>query len=290
HVFTPGNYEYKQGMHLSYVIHSDDDLQPNADLHYLLIRREVPPDRHVTVLSADVAAALKAPGSAADIQLMPRDRIMVFDLASGRDHTIGPVLDELRLQSTLQNPTEVVHVDGRVKVPGEYPLESGMTVADLVGAGGGLSDAAYGGKAELTRYRVEDGQTRRTDLIEIDLAQALKGDPKENLKLEPFDILSVKEISQWHTQESIMLTGEVRFPGRYDIKRGETLVSVLARAGGLTEYAFPEGSVFTREELRRREQQQMDMLATRMQSDLTVLALQGAVASQLSNQSGGTPA
>ena len=55
-----------------------------------------------------------------------------------------------------------------------------MTVADLVRAGGGLSDAAYGGKAELTRYRVEGGETRRTELMEVDLAQALRGDPKEN--------------------------------------------------------------------------------------------------------------
>ena len=275
HVFTPGSYEYKQGMHLSDVIHSVDDLQPNADLHYVLIRRELPPDRRITVLSADVAAALKTPGSVADLQLLPRDRIMVFDLASGRDHIIQPVLDELRLQSTLASPTEVVHVDGRVKVPGEYPLESGMTISDLVRAGGGLSDAAYGGKAELTRYHVEDGETRRTELLEIDLALALRGDPKENLKLEPFDILSVKEISQWHTQESITLTGEVRFPGRYDIKRGETLVSVLARAGGLTEYAFPEGSVFTRDELKKREQDQMDMLAQRMQVDLAAMAVAG---------------
>jgi len=275
HVFTPGSYEYKQGMHLSDIIHSVDDLQPNADLHYVLIRRELPPDRRITVLSADVTAALKTPGSASDVQLLPRDRIMVFDLASGRDHIIQPVLDELRLQSTLASPTEVVHVDGRVKVPGEYPLESGMTISDLVRAGGGLSDAAYGGKAELTRYHVEEGETRRTELLEIDLALAMRGDPKENLKLEPFDILSVKEISQWHTQESITLTGEVRFPGRYDIKRGETLVSVLARAGGLTEYAFPEGGVFTRDELRKREQDQMDILAQRMQVDLAAMAVAG---------------
>ena len=278
HVFTPGNYAFKPGMHLSDVIHSVDDLQPNADLHYLLIRREVPPDRHITVLSADVAAALRAPGSAADVQLMPRDQIMVFDLASGRDHIIRPVLDELRLQSNATDPTAVVHVDGRVKVPGEYPLETGMTVADLVRAGGGLSDAAYGGKAELTRYRVENGETRRTELLEVDLALALRGDPKENLKLEPFDILSVKEISEWRSQESVTLTGEVRFPGRYDIKRGETLVSVLARAGGLTEFAFPEGSVFTREELKKREQEQMDALATRMQTDLAALAIAGTAA------------
>jgi protein involved in polysaccharide export with SLBB domain len=169
----------------------------------------------------------------------------------------------------------VVHVDGRVKVPGEYPLESGMKISDLVRAGGGLSDAAYGGKAELTRYRVEDGQTRRTELIEVDLAQAMRGNPKEDLQLQPFDILSVKEVSQWHTQESVTLAGEVRFPGRYDIKRGETLVSVLARAGGLTEYAFPEGSVFTREELKRREQDQMDILAQRMQTELAAMAVAG---------------
>jgi protein involved in polysaccharide export with SLBB domain len=278
HVFTPGNYAFHQGMHLTDVIHSVDDLQPNADLHYVLIRRELPPDRRIAVLSADLSAALKAPGSAADVQLLPRDQVMVFDLASGRDRIIQPVLDELRLQSNSNRPTEVVHIDGRVKVPGEYPLESGMTIADLVRAGGGLSDAAYGGKAELTRYRVEDGETRRTDLIEVDLAQALRGDPKENIKLEPFDILSVKEVSQWHTQESVTLVGEVRFPGAYDIKRGETLVSVLARAGGLTEFAFPEGSVFTRDELKKREQEQMDQLATRMQTDLAALAISGAAA------------
>ncbi len=280
HVFTPGNYAFHQGMHITDVIHSVDELQPNADLHYVLIRRELPPDRHVTVLSADVGAALKAPGSKADIALQPRDQIMVFDQASGRDHIIQPVLDELKLQSSSSEPNQVVHIDGRVKVPGEYPLEQGMTIADLIRAGGGLSDAAYGGKAELTRYKVEDGETRRTDLIQIDLAMALKGDAKENIKLEPYDILSVKELSQWHTQESVTLTGEVRFPGRYDIKRGETLVSVLARAGGLTPYAFPEGSVFTREELKKREQEQMDMLADRMQTDLAAMSVAGVAAGQ----------
>jgi polysaccharide biosynthesis/export protein len=286
HVFTPGNYAYRQGMHLSDVIRSVDDLQPNADLHYLLIRRELPPDRRITVLSADLAAALKAPGSKADLVLLPRDQIMVFDLASGRDHIIQPVLDELRLQANQSRPTQVVHVDGRVKVPGEYPLEEGMTVADLVRAGGGLSDAAYGGKAELTRYRVEEGETRRTDLIEIDLAEALRGDPTANITLEPFDILSVKEVSQWRSQESVTLAGEVRFPGRYDIRRGETLHSVLARAGGLTPYAFPEGSVFTREELKKREQEQMDMLAGRMQTELAAMAVAGVASGAPGSNSG----
>src|SRR5690606_845989 len=185
HVYTPGAYAYRDGMRLTDVIRSIDDLKPNADLRYVLIRRELPPDRRITVRSADLAAALYAPGSEADVPLMPRDRITVFDLESGRDHTIKPLLQELQPQSGIDRPTEIVKIDGQVKVPGEYPLEPGMTVSDLIRAGGGLSDAAYRGKAELARYTVVDGESRRTELIEIDLAAVLAGDPAADVPLQP---------------------------------------------------------------------------------------------------------
>lgn len=220
HVFAPGAVAYRQGMRLSDVIHSVDELQPNADIHYLLIRRELAPDRRVDVLSADLASALKAPGSASDVQLMPRDQITVFDLESGRDRIIQPILEELRLQSNLGRPTQVVRVDGRVKVPGEYPLEPGMKVSDLIRAGGSLQDAAYAGSAELIRY-VVNGDRRTTELINIDLQGVLRGDPRADLPLKPFDLLNIKELPQWGTQESVELRGEIRFPGRYVLKRGK---------------------------------------------------------------------
>ncbi len=280
YVHSPATYAYREGLRLSDVIRSVDELKPNADLHYLIVRRELPPNRQIAVVSADLGAALQQPGSDADVVLMPRDRITVFDLESGRDRIIRPLVNELKIQSTYARPTELVTVDGRVKVAGEYPLEPGMTVSDLIRAGGGLSDAAYGGKAELTRYRVISGDQRRTEQIQVDLAGVMRGDQAANILLEPFDSLSVKEVPEWGAQETITLQGEVRFPGKYSIKRGETLKSVLARAGGLTEYAFPEGSVFTRDELKIREQKQLDMLASRLQNDLVTLALQGAAANQ----------
>jgi polysaccharide biosynthesis/export protein len=281
HVFTPGDYAFIPGMHLTDVVKSVNDLQPDADLHYVLIRRELPPDRQVVALSADIGAALAAPGSKADVELRARDRIFVFDQKPGRDQIIKPLLDELKLAGTSTNPTNIVRVDGRVKAAGDYPLEPGMTVSDLIRAGGGLATAAYGGKAELSRYSVVQGQARRMDLINIDLGAALRGDPAQNLKLSPYDSLSVKEVSQWNERQSVELIGEVRFPGRYAVKNGETLRSVIARAGGLTEFAFPEGSVFTREGLRQHEQEQIDMLSERMQADLTVMALQGAAAASV---------
>jgi protein involved in polysaccharide export with SLBB domain len=283
YLYAPGAFAYHQGMRLSDVIHSVDELRPDADIHYLLIRRELPPDRRISVLSADLAAALKAPGSPPDVELMPRDRITVFDLASGRDHVIQPLLDELRVQASSGHPTETVYVDGEVKVPGEYPLEPGMKVSDLIRAGGGTADAAYGTNAELTRYSVV-AESRRTQLMQIDLAAAMRGEAA-NEELKPFDRLNVKQIPLWGQQESVALQGEVRFPGKYAIRRGETLKSVIDRAGGLTSYAFPQGSVFTRESLRRREQAQLDVLAERMQRDITSFALGGAV---VAGQQGGT--
>ena len=98
--------------------------------------------------------------------------------------------------------------------------------------------------------------------------------------LQPFDFLNVKEVPEWGEQEQVTLLGEVRFPGIYPIQRGETLRSVLDRAGGLTRLAFPEGSVFTRLELQEREQEQVDRLAERLQSDLAATALQAAAANQ----------
>jgi polysaccharide export outer membrane protein len=125
-----------------------------------------------------------------------------------------------------------------------------------------------------------NGEQRQTELIEIDLAAALRGDTAADIALQPFDYLSIKELPEWGQEEKVTLRGEVRFPGIYPIRRGETLQSVLTRAGGLTEHAFPEGAVFARVELRRREQEQLDRLGERLKKDLASLALQGAAANQ----------
>ena len=269
--------QYRSGLRLADVLPSVADLRPNADQRYVLIRREQVGTRRIELVSADLAAAWLAPQSDANPLLAPRDRVVVFDLEAGREPMLEPILEELRLQSVSNEPTQIVRVSGRVNAPGEYPLEVGMTVNDLIRAGGGLAEDAYGGEADLTRYEVRDGQTRRTDVIKIDLSRAISGDAAANLPLAPFDFLVVKEISQWAgSQETVRLEGEVKFPGEYPIERGETLRSVVARAGGLTPLAFAGGSVFTRETLRERERRQIDFLADRMQKDLASLALQGA--------------
>jgi len=148
-----------------------------------------------------------------------------------------------------------------------------MRIRDLLRAGGQLEEAAYPLEAELTRFSVVGGQFRQADLVKIDLESVLRGDELANMPLTPHDVLNVKKMPQWIGLESVEVTGEVRFPGVYPIRRGERLNSVLRRAGGLNDLAFAEGAIFLREELRQREEEQLSELAERLEADVSSLAI-----------------
>ena len=278
HVYREGTVQHRPGMRLTDLIGSLDEFKPLADVHYVLIRRETGPTRKVSVISADAAAAFADPASPANIVLMPRDRAYVFDMANSRNRVVAPIILELTRQSNNSEPLQIVGIGGRAKVPGQYPLEPGMRISDLLRAGGSLDQAAYGSEAELTRYEVVNGEERRTELFKIDLAKLAAGDATADMTLQPFDYLVIKEVTFWSDQEFVTLIGEVRFPGRYPVARGETMRSVVFRAGGLTEHAFAEGSVFTRRDLKEREQRQLGVLAERLRREIAVLSLQRAQA------------
>ena len=274
HVHRDGAFEWRPGMRLTDLLPSLKELRPGADPGYILIRRELPESLRIDVLSADLSAALAAPGSAADVRLQPRDQLRVFSFNSNRSATIQPLLAEFRLQASRTEPTRVVSIAGRVRAPGHYPLESGMQVSDLIRAGGNLSEQAFALDAELTRYAVINGEYRATEIIDVDLDSILRGVDSADLRLAEHDFLRIDTVRDWNSEWSVTLQGEFRFPGEYRIRRGETLGQLLERAGGLTEEAFPEGAVFLRESLRKREQEQIAMLARRLEADLASLTLE----------------
>lgn len=290
YVFRPGSFEYHPNLRLSDVLSSFDELRPSADRRYIMIRREVPPEERIEVISANLERALANRGSTDDPLLQPRDRIVVFDLSASRERIVAPVIRELELQASPEHPAQVVTIDGKVKAPGRYPLEPSMRVSDLVRAGGSLEESAFGRQAELTRYEIVDGNARQTSMMPIDLAAIRQGDAAANIQLRPYDVLVIKVVPQWEEPGTIELAGEVRFPGKYPIQRGETLSSVVHRAGGFTDLAFHEGVVFIREELKKREKEQLELLANRMQSDLAALSLEAVAGSSASNSGNGAAA
>jgi protein involved in polysaccharide export with SLBB domain len=286
-VFRPGAFQYRPGLRLSDILSSFDELHPNADRHYIMIRRQVPPEEKIEVISADLERALSARGSAADPPLRARDKIIVFDLTANRARTVAPIIEDLKLQASTTAPAQVVAINGEVRVPGAYPLEPSMHVSDLIRAGGSLEDSAYAGEAELSRSEVVNGKERQTELVDVNLAAIRRKEPGADLELRPYDRLMIKKTPQWELPGTIELSGEVRHPGRYPIQHGETLSSVLRRAGGLTDLAFDEGAIFIREELKQREKEQLENLSNRLQSDLAALSLEAVSTSAVSGNGGG---
>jgi protein involved in polysaccharide export with SLBB domain len=276
HVERPGDFEWFAGMRITDIIGSLEDLKLQADINYVLIRRETLPEKRVKAVSVDLERALKFPDSSENIFLNERDWIYVFDLEIDRGTFVEPFLEELELQATAGAPFEKVKVGGRVRAPGVYPFEEGMRVRDLLRAGANLAEDAYLLEAEISRYKILEDNIRETQVINVNPQLALAGNEEHNILLQPYDALQIRKVQDYREQLSVTLRGEVRYPGTYSFNPGETLASVIERAGGLTKIAFPEGGIFLRADLRQREQEQIDLLTDRVRSELAALAIKSA--------------
>lgn len=262
HVKRPGMTAWKPGIRVSQVLGDIRELLPNPDLNAALIQREVMPARTLSVLVFNLGEALTQPGGSSDLQLQPRDVVMVFDLATDRAKQLEPVIERLRTQATRQNRQKVVSVVGNVRFPGNYPLSNQMSAQQLIRLAGGLNQNAYDLEAEITRYSLDEQQRQSINYVDLPLLSA------EQYLLQPEDRLNIRRLPDWSPEETIEITGEVMFPGKYTIRRGETLSQVLQRAGGLTDQAYPQGAIFTRKELQQLEAQRLKELRQRLESDI----------------------
>ncbi|MDJ0751164.1 MAG: SLBB domain-containing protein [Woeseiaceae bacterium] len=274
HVHRPGSYAWRQGFRLTDIIRTSDQLKSGVDAGYVLIRRQLNHGEPIEVLSTSIAEALSDPTGDANVLLKSRDIIHVFGLETGRQSVVRPLLEELNAQATFDAPAMAVEISGMVRAPGIYPFEKGMRVSDLVRAGGSLTEAAYVLKAELTRYSVTQGGERTSAVISIDLESIRGGGQNADILLQEHDFLRISRAPQWDSIWTVSLEGEVKFPGRYRVARGELLADVVQRAGGLTDSAFAEGALFLRDTLKEREQEQIDTLTNRLESDILAQSLQ----------------
>lgn len=134
---------------------------------------------------------------------------------------------------------QTVRINGTVNHPGLYPLSINARVKDLIVAAGGLEEGAYTARAEITSTSTTiNGSKISHKNVALDVA--LQGDEQQNVVLKERDILTVMTTPDWQESKSIEIHGEVKFPGQYNIRRGETLKDVINRAGGFTSmHPFP---------------------------------------------------
>ena len=275
HVHFPSASLWREGLRVSDVIKNINNLKPNADLDFALIHRELPPIGKVEPLFVDLRTALSDPASSANIKLLPRDKLTIFSNGNNRAEQLAGLVEQLRLQSRSGEMTQVATISGTVRSSGIYPLTKDMTLTQLIAAAGGLNEGAYTQVVELSRYDFTDQEKAGADHFSITLSEAM-ADPAKDPKLQPYDVISVRTIPEFREVLGINLNGEVRFPGFYRFKRGETLSQVIKRAGGLTELAHIDAAVFTRQQLRDQEQKQLQDLSKRLRSDLAATDLEVA--------------
>ncbi|CAK0765102.1 polysaccharide biosynthesis/export protein [Gammaproteobacteria bacterium] len=280
----PGTYPLIQDMQLTDLITAAGGTLPDIDLDFVVVRRKVDKEQRIEVISASLRQAMVASGSSANVFLTPKDNVHLFGLNEDRSAFLTPLLTNLRRQALSTEETPVVEVAGSVLKPGSYPLMRDMRVSDLIRSAGNLSEAAYTLTAEITRYTVVNATAREAAHINIDLAAILNGNQAADLSLKGYDRLNIRPIPKWSEQEIVTVQGEVNFPGVYSISHGETLSNLLHRVGGFTSNAFLEGAVFTREDLRKREQQSIDDLARRMEADLAASVLEKNETGDVSKQ------
>jgi polysaccharide export outer membrane protein len=102
-----------------------------------------------------------------------------------------------------------------------------------------------------------------TRLVPFNLGKALARDEDANVALMPGDILTIfsqRDIAVPRDERTRFVTveGEVRAAGVYRLEPGDTLRSLLRRAGGLTDKAYLYGALMTRESAREEQQQMLD--------------------------------
>ncbi|MDP4773160.1 MAG: SLBB domain-containing protein, partial [Limnohabitans sp.] len=115
----------------------------------------------------------------------------------------------------------------------------------------------------------------RTQLIPFNLGKAIvQKDPAHNLELQAGDVVTIMSSADLRlpTERQLRLVrieGEVASPGIYQALPGETLPQLITRVGGLTPQAYLYGGEFTRESVRKQQQQNLDQVVRRLESQLS---------------------
>jgi polysaccharide biosynthesis/export protein len=229
-VKRPAIYEVQTGTRLADVVSLAGGITPTSYLKRVQIVRALPNAERAT-LDVDLTGHYLKGDEASNPLINAGDLVLI--------HPADPRV------------YNIVKVDGAVRYPGAYELKPMMRIGQLLPADKLLPEA-YTERVEVARRRPD----LTMEVIAVDLKKAWAGDPSNDLLLKPLDEVTVR--TELKAARTVVLGGQVVRPGVYTIADGEKLSSVLERAGGLTDRAFPKGAAFTRASLRKIEQEQLD--------------------------------
>ena len=133
-----------------------------------------------------------------------------------------------------------VTISGAVRLPNIFSFGEGITLSDILIMAGGLAQEASGAKIDISRivdYDAEINQikSKRTLVRSFKISNdGWLSDEARNFTLEPYDHVAVRSNPNYQEVRTVILSGEVQFPGLYSLmSKDETIAEVIKRAGGL---------------------------------------------------------
>ena len=179
-----------------------------------------------------MAGGINDNGSYRKIDLIRNDEVIntidLYDIFIYGKSGFG---DRLRSGDTiLVRPfIKMVTLSGAVKRPGLYELKESNNFFDLINYGLGFAD-----NADLDSLRVERNIEDSTKFIKISDIKNIK-----SLEVQSSDHLNVRAFERRYAS----IKGAVSRPGTYNISINETLSSLIKKAGGYKNNAYPFGGV-----------------------------------------------
>ncbi|MEX2428328.1 MAG: SLBB domain-containing protein [Bacteroidales bacterium] len=152
-----------------------------------------------------------------------KDEINAFNLIDG---------DSIPVSQILQRFENRVTIDGAVFRPGEFALNGGLTLSELIAKAEGLREDAFLQRALI--YRTGDDLT--LEIIPVDL-RAVMGGQEPSIQLQKDDMVSISSIFDLKEEFYVAITGEVNQRGTYPFMENSTLEDLIVMAGGLKESA-----------------------------------------------------
>ena len=140
---------------------------------------------------------------------------------------IGPRYQDSRIELTVgQTRTITISVTGEVKMPGTYTMSAFATVYNALYMAGGPND--IGTLRNIKVYR-NGRQISSVDVYAFLLNGSLTGD----VRLQDNDIITVGPY-----ESLVCITGKVKRPMFYEMKKTESAATLLKYAGGFTGDAY----------------------------------------------------
>lgn len=238
-VYRPGIYELGGKLNtVRELVEKADGLMADAFTGRAVLYRERE-NKTREVKQIDIRAIMD--GSQPDIPLQKNDVLYI------------PSIHDLEDLGNVQIFGEVTH-------PGDYPYADNMTLEDLVITAGGLRESASVVRVDVAR-RVKDPKSTESpaaigQTFSFGLKDGFVVDGEPGFTLQPYDQVFVRRSPGYSAQQNVVVDGEVLYGGTYALtSKNERISSIIAKAGGATQFAYVKGAKLTRvaneEEIRR---------------------------------------